>query len=509
MDMGSFEQFSWVQQIVVEKWRMILGTTLVLYIVYEQLSHLWKAKHLPGPKFVVPILGNAYGMVTDPVKFWEDQAKTAMKTGLSWNVLLGKFIVFVRDTELSRKIFMNVSPDGFRMIIHPFGKDLFGADNNFIFMLGEEHRDLRKRLGPIFTYKALALYVSIQDSLIRKHITQWIKLFEIRKEPLRMRFLLRDMNLETSQTSFVGTYLSEEERIQFNKNYEIFNKGTMTLPFNIPGTTYYKAKNAAPFLIDALAKCAGLSRDRMSKGEEPACVIDFILVETSRVIDEAKAAGKPAPSYTSDDDIGAQVFDFLFAAQDASTSSLAWSIVFLDSHPEILAKVREEQNRVRPDLLAPITPEQLLSMEYTTMYVKEVLRYRPPATLVPHLALTDDFMLTDTYKIPKGALVFPSLLESSFQGFVDPYKFDPDRFSPARQEDVVYKRNWLLFGAGPHQCVGQRYALNQLTLFTALWSTLVDMDRARTPDCDEMIYTPTISPKDDVFGRVTRRFPVA
>ncbi len=122
-------------------------------------------------------------------------------------------------------------------------------------------------------------------------------------------------------------------------------------------------------------------------------------------------------------------------------------------------------------------------------------RYRPPATLVPHIA-ADDFPLTDTYTVPKGTIVFPSLLESSFQGFTNPYEFDPDRFSAERLEDQVYKRNWLLFGAGPHQCIGQRYAMNQLLVFTALYSTLVDAKRVRTPDCDDIKYTPTIAPKD-------------
>lgn len=40
------------------------------------------------------------------------------------------------------------------------------------------------------------------------------------------------------------------------------------------------------------------------------------------------------------------------------------------------------------------------------------------------------------------------------QGFVDPHKFDPERFNEERKEDLVYRRNWLLFGAGPHQVSG-------------------------------------------------------
>ena len=56
------------------------------------------------------------------------------------------------------------------------------------------------------------------------------------------------------------------------------------------------------------------------------------------------------------------------------------------------------------------------------------------------------------------------------QGFTDPLKFDPDRFSPERQEDIKYGKNFLAFGHGPHYCVGKEYAINHLTAFLAILS---------------------------------------
>jgi cytochrome P450 len=41
-------------------------------------------------------------------------------------------------------------------------------------------------------------------------------------------------------------------------------------------------------------------------------------------------------------EIGGFMFDFLFMVQDASTSSLCWAVSALDSHPEVLARVRAE-----------------------------------------------------------------------------------------------------------------------------------------------------------------------
>lgn len=60
-------------------WWMAAGTLLALYVIYEQLSFLNKRKHLPGPSFVMPFIGNVIGMVADPTGFWDQQAFAARK----------------------------------------------------------------------------------------------------------------------------------------------------------------------------------------------------------------------------------------------------------------------------------------------------------------------------------------------------------------------------------------------------------------------------------------------
>ncbi|KAK1663032.1 hypothetical protein QYE76_051191 [Lolium multiflorum] len=219
--------------------------------------------------------------------------------------------------------------------------------------------------------------------------------------------------------------------------------------------------------------------------------------DTVRETDEAATAGRPPPAHTDDEELGGFLFDFLFAAQDASTSSLCWAVSALESHPAVLARVRAEVAAVwSPDSREPITAEKIHGMRYTQAVAREVVRHRPPATLVPHIA-GEPFQLTDWYTVPKGAIVFPSVYESSFQGFPAPHAFDPDRFfSHARREDVAFKRNFLAFGAGAHQCVGQRYALNHLVLFLALFVSVADFRRDTTDGCDDPVYMPTIVPRD-------------
>nr|CAD1843256.1 unnamed protein product [Ananas comosus var. bracteatus] len=370
------------------------------------------------------------------------------------------------------KVFANVRPDAFHLIGHPFGKKLFG-DHNLIYMFDQAHKDLRRRIAPNFTPRALATYAALQQRVILAHLRKWLALSSASaSQPVSLRLLCRDMNLETSQTVFAGPYLSREARERFNRDYNLFNVGLMALPFDLPGSAFRRARLAVSRLVKTLAGAAAASKARMRAGAEPTCLVDFWMQNSLREIAEAEAEAAAADA----EEVGGHLFDFLFAAQDASTSSLCWAVALLDTHPEVLARVRDEvAARWSPESGEPIPAEALREMRYTEAVARE------------------------------GAIVFPSVYESSFQGFPDPARFDPDRFSDERQEDRVYKRNFLAFGAGPHQCVGQRYAINHLVLFIALFASLLDFKRNRTDGCDDIAYVPTIVPKDDCQVYLSQR----
>ena len=146
----------------------------------------------------------------------------------------------------------------------------------------------------------------------------------------------------------------------------------------------------------------------MKKGKEPTCLIDFWIQETVKELTALSESGETTalpPPNTSDVEIKSYVFDFLFAAHDASTSSLLQAVTLLDQHPEVLAKVREEVKSMwLPESDSLITGDQIAQMKYTHAVAREILRYKAPAPLVPHIA-TKDFLLNESYTIPKGTIV--------------------------------------------------------------------------------------------------------
>uniref|UniRef100_A0A7N2LSL9 Cytochrome P450 n=1 Tax=Quercus lobata TaxID=97700 RepID=A0A7N2LSL9_QUELO len=107
----------------------------------------------------------------------------------------------------------------------------------------------------------------------------------------------------------------------------------------------------------------------MKKGKEPTCLIDFWMQETVKELTALSESGETT-ALPSDVEIGS----YLFVAQDASTSSLLWAVTLLDSHLEVLAKVREEVESIwllESDSL--ITSDQIAQMKYTHAVAREIL----------------------------------------------------------------------------------------------------------------------------------------
>lgn len=332
---------------------------------------------------------------------------------------------------------------------------------------------------------------------MRRHVERWLADPEVSGEGsfAEMRDRIRDMNQETSQDVFVGPYLPASLREQFSAHYRNMTDGFLALPLPVPGTAVWRGMQSRKAVIRILSDCAAKAKVRLGAGGKPECLLDFWVEYLASETAAAAAAGSPPPPHASNDSIADVVMDFLFASQDASTASLTWLAALLCDHPAVAARVRAEVAAVYPSMgaagAAPLDGDTLYKMAYTRQVVKEALRYRPAAPMVPQLAAVN-FPLADGVVAPKGSLVIPSLMAPVYNGsFPDGDKFDPDRMGPERGEDQTHAKHFLTFGCGPHACVGATYAVNHLVAFAARLAASVDMERRRTAVSEEFLYLPT------------------
>jgi C-22 sterol desaturase len=241
----------------------------------------------------------------------------------------------------------------------------------------------------------------------------------------------------------------------------------------------------------------------MAAGGESTCIIDrwILSMYESKAYQEKVAAGitdaeKPSNLLRefTNAEIAQTMFTFLFASQDASSSTATWLFQILADRPEILDRVRQENLEARDGNKARgIELKMLESMTYTNAVVKEVLRYRPPVIFVPY-TVKKPFPITPTYTVPKGAMVIPSCWPALHDPEVYPR---PDDFDPERwiSGDAAEKsKNWMVFGAGAHQCIAQEYVQITMTAMIGMASLEIDWVHHATSRSEEIKVFATLFP---------------
>lgn len=169
-------------------------------------------------------------------------------------------------------------------------------------------------------------------------------------------------------------------------------------------------------------------------------------------------------SKMSNEDLRDEVMTMFMAGHETTANGLSWTMHLLGQHPEVEAKIREELARVVGD--APLKLEHLRELTYMRSVFEEAIRLYPPVWAIPRTSLKATTLAG--YDIPKGAVVSvnPYLLHRRSDTFPDPERFDPDRFSPEKRK-TMDRYAFLPFGAGPHICIGQQFAMMEVQIILA------------------------------------------
>ena len=216
------------------------------------------------------------------------------------------------------------------------------------------------------------------DSVTRKYIKKWLADAAADPTEKSIMMTMRDLNMETSLRVFCGSHLPDRATREISDKYWAITNALelVNFPLALPGTKIYRAIQARKVAFTWLELAAKRSKEAMSQGGEPQCMLD----EWVTLINDPTYKGRKE---FSDREMAMVVFSFLFASQDAMSSGVIYGFQHLADHPDVLAKIREEQSRVRPGQHdRPMTLEDLDQMPYLKAVVKESLRVKPPVTMV-------------------------------------------------------------------------------------------------------------------------------
>ncbi len=213
------------------------------------------------------------------------------------------------------------------------------------------------------------------------------------------------------------------------------------------------------------------------------------------------ARGERGERFT-DTEIRDQVMTLMFAGHDTSTSTVTFALHELARHPDVLARLCEEQDRVLAG--APPTIDQLEGeMPYLEMVVDEVLRLYPPAWIGPRRAVRD--FEWGGFQVPAGAYVnYCSWASHRLpEVFPEPEAFVPERFTRERKA-ALPRGAYVPFGGGKRICIGKRFGLIEVKLVTTMLLQRLRADAlpGRTMTVRQM---PTLSPRGGLAMRLRER----
>lgn len=201
----------------------------------------------------------------------------------------------------------------------------------------------------------------------------------------------------------------------------------------------------------------------------------------------------------------AEVFDQCMvnfqAGHETTATALLWWSRLMAEHPHLAQRAQEEV-RVALSGRTPC-PDDVPALPWLTASLKEAMRLFPPIGALMTRRTTQAIQLGG-WTIPQGAMlrITPWQLHRDPRSFPEPHAFRPERFLP---DAPPHPRGaWMPFGAGPRVCIGQHFAMLEMTLLAAM---LLQRYRLALPDdappCEPVLNV-TLRPKNGLRLRLHR-----
>ncbi|HEX2099921.1 MAG TPA: cytochrome P450, partial [Candidatus Synoicihabitans sp.] len=206
-------------------------------------------------------------------------------------------------------------------------------------------------------------------------------------------------------------------------------------------------------------------------------------------------------SAISDEELRNHTITFLLAGHETTSSTLTWTFALLALHPEVRSALERELDTVLGH--GSPTLDTLGSLRLLDAVLRESLRLYPSIWIAERRVVADDTL--GGYDIPGGSMVVlaPYATHRLAAQWPEPDVFRPERFLE-RAELPTVEQGYFPFGAGPHQCIGQHFAVLEakLALAILLRRFRVDLIEPRFPPPLGGI---TLRPRDAVPIRVSER----
>jgi cytochrome P450 len=234
-----------------------------------------------------------------------------------------------------------------------------------------------------------------------------------------------------------------------------------------------------------------LIAERRTSGDDHGDLLSMLL----QVRDEEDGSGM------SNKQVRDEVMTMVLAGHETTSLALAWAWTLLAQHPRAEARFHAELDEVLGD--RPPQPADLPRLTYTSMVVSESLRLYPPAWAIERASICPTQV--GDRRVPRNFtfIMSPWTIQRDARWFERPLEFEPERWADGLARKLP-RFAYFPFGGGPHQCIGNTFALTEATLVLA---TIGQRYRLELLPGQDLRPAPTITlrPKHGLRMRLTTR----
>jgi len=323
--------------------------------------------------------------------------------------------------------------------------------NGLLTAEGEAWKRQRRLIQPAFSRDRIATYGRCIAESTEQMLASWQggMVVDIHREMmnLTLRVVVRALfELETSGTDQISRCL----------NTVMLNSigGRLLLPPFVRHLPLPGMRDVRRAVADMNTAVYAIIRQRRSSNKQSSGDLLSILMNAR---DEDGTA-------LTDEQLRDELMTFLLAGHETTALALSWAFYLLSQNAEPEAKLQDELDHVLGGRLPDVS--DFPSLLFGDRVVKETLRLYPPAWSVARSVIAD-FEL-EGYTIPAGSNVVMSqwIMHRDPRYFIEPQKFDPDRWSTAACQNLP-RFAYFPFGGGPRQCVGASFATTEAMLILA------------------------------------------
>jgi cytochrome P450 len=169
-------------------------------------------------------------------------------------------------------------------------------------------------------------------------------------------------------------------------------------------------------------------------------------------------------SSMTDQQVRDEVLILFLAGHETTALAMSWTLHELSLNPGVERRLHDELSRVlggRPPTLA-----DLPKLEYTARVVHESLRLHPPAWSIGRESIMPFELGGQRFEEGSWVWMLPWVIHRDPRFYPDPLAFRPERWEDGQKKKLP-KFAYMPFGGGARVCIGNQFALMELTLVLA------------------------------------------